>query len=176
MELSSFTVMTKDFAHLAVTEFKHILFAKFDDKVYIKVSDYVSISVILPFKELMNHSQLKAIYEMSLCAVGKPNIDPAYYGCEDQNYIPKKYEKNNYMYIDTTYIVKDALSGVYEAKKGNTYHSINLKQLMKMKVSTDTKKEEFYNNYKSRYAFYEENFEDSARVFKTLVSDSQVAV
>ena len=172
MELSGFTVMTKDFQHSRISDFKHLLFAKFDNKVYVEVHDYVSISVILPFEELMNHEQMRACYEMSLCAVGKPNIDPAYYGCEDPNYVPKKYEKNNYVYVDTSYIVKDALLGVYEAKKGNTYHSINRKHLMKMKISTDVKKNEFYSNYKSRYAFDEESFEDNASTYKALVCDS----
>ena len=172
MELSGFTVMTKDFQHSRVSDFKHLLFAKFDNKVYVEVHDYASISVILPFEELMNHEQLRVCYEMSLYAVGKPNIDPAYYGSDDPNYVPEMYEKNYNVYVDTSYIVKDSLSGVYEAKKGNTSHTINIKKLMKMKVSTDAMKEEFFNKYNRRYAFDVESFEDNASIYKALVCDS----
>jgi hypothetical protein len=117
----------------------------------------------------MKHEQLKIYYELSLVAIGKPNIDPNYYGSKNPDYIPKKYENDYDIYIDTIYIVKDVLTHKQEAKKGNCYQAINLKKLKNMKVSTDAKIEEFFTNYNIKYAFEEENFEERARVYTALV-------
>jgi hypothetical protein len=46
----------------------------------------------------MKHKQLKIYYELSFTAIGKPNIDPNYYGSKNPDYIPKKYEKDYDIY------------------------------------------------------------------------------
>ncbi len=170
MELTDFTIMSKNFKNDRVTYFKSVIFIKFDNKVYIEVSNTGSLFVILPFDELMKHEQLKIYYKLSLVAIGMPNKDPHYFGSENPDYVAKQYEKNYDIYIDTIYIVEDALTHNTEAKKGNCYKSINLEKLKKMKVSTDAKIEEFFNRYNSKYAFEEENFEDRATSYNTLVN------
>ena len=171
MELSGFTIMSKDFKNGRATYFKNLIFIKFDNKVYIEVSNSVSLFVILSFDELMKHEQLKIYYKLSLVAIGKPNIDPHYYGSKNPDYVPKKYKLDDYdIYIDTIYIVKDALTGVQEAKKGNCYQAINLKKLKNLEVSTKTKIEEFFTNYNNKYAFEEENFEERATTYTALVN------
>jgi hypothetical protein len=175
MELSGFTIMSKDFKNYKVSNgmtiyFKHMLFAKFDNKVYVEVSNAVAMSVIISFDELMKHEQLKTYYELSLASLGKPNVDPAYYASSDPNYVPKKYEKNYDMYVDTIYIVKNVLENTQEAIKGNTYHTINIDKLKKMNVSTDAKKDEFFKDYQSKYSFEEDGFEETKALYKTLVS------
>jgi hypothetical protein len=114
---------------------------------------------------------LKIYYKLSLVAIRKPNIDPHYYGSKNPDYVPKKYKLDDYdMYIDTIYIVKDALTGTQEAKKGNCYQAINLKKLKNLEVSTKTKIEEFFTNYNNKYAFEEENFEERATTYTALVN------
>jgi len=175
MELSGFTIMSKDFKNYNAKNgmtlyFKHMLFAKFDNKVYVEVSNAIAMSVIIPFDELMKHELLKTYYELSIVALGKPNIDPVYYGSSDPNYVPKKYEKNYDMYVDTIYIVEDVLQRKYEAKKGNTCHAINIDKLKKMKVSTDNAKEEFFKDYQNKYGFEEDGFKERSASYKALVS------
>ena len=170
MEFSGLTIMTKNFTYDRTTYYKNITFIKFDDKVYIEVFNCVGFSVILSFDELMKNEYLKTYYELSLKAIGKPNIDKAYYGSDDPNYVPKKYEKTTYMYVDTIYIVEDALTHVQEAKKGNNYKSYNLKKLKGMKVSTHDKIEEFFKKYNDLYGFEQENFEERKVVYTTLVN------
>jgi hypothetical protein len=170
MELSAFTIMSKDFKNGRVTNFKNLIFIKFDNKVYIEVSNTVSLFVILSFEELMKHKQLKIYYELSLTAIGKPNIDPNYYGSKNPDYVPKKYEKDYDIYIDTIYIIENVLTRKHEAKKGNCYQAINLKKLKNMKVSTNAKIKEFFTNYNNKYAIEEENFEEKATVYRTLVN------
>jgi hypothetical protein len=170
MELSSFTIMSKDFKNGHVTYFKNMIFIKFNNKVYIEVSNALPLFVILPFDELMKHEQLKTYYELSLLAIGKSNIDPNYYGSVNPNYVPKNYKKNYDIYIDTIYIVEDTLTHKQEAMKGNCYHVINLQKLKNMKVSTDAKIEVFFTNYNIKYAFEEENFEERANNYTVIVN------
>lgn len=170
MELSGFTTMTKNFKNGKPTYFKSLIFIKFDNKVYIEVSCAEPLFVILSFDELMKHEQLKIYYKLSLVAIGKPNNDPRYFGSANPDYIPKKYEKSYDIYIDTIYIVEDALTHNKEAKKGNCFQSINLDKLKKMNVSTKAKIEEFFNRYNSKYALEEENFEDKATAYNTIVN------
>ena len=118
----------------------------------------------------MKHEQLKIYYKLSLVAIGKPNKDPHYYGSTNTDYVPKKYEINYDMYIDTIYIVEDALTHKQIAKKGNCFQSINLEKLKKMNVSTDAKIEEFFKNYNNKYGFEEENFEERATAYNTCVN------
>jgi hypothetical protein len=170
MELSGFTIMSKNFKNGKATYFKSLIFIKFDNKIYIEVSNAPPLFVILSFDELMKHEQLKVYYKLSLVAIGKPNIDPCYYGSKNPDYIPKKYEKDHDIYIDTIYIVKDNLTGTEEAKKGNCYQAINLKKLKNMKVSTKEKIDEFFINYNKKYEFEKENFEKKATVYTALVN------
>jgi hypothetical protein len=171
MELSGFTIMSKDFKNGKVSYFKNLIFIKFDNKIYIEVSNSVPLFVILSFDELMKHEQLKIYYKLSLVAIGKPNIDPHYYGSKNPDYVPKKYKLDDYdMYIDTIYIIKDALTGAQEAKKGNCYQALNLKKLKYMKVSAKEKIDEFFTNYNKKYEFEKENFEERVTAYTALVN------
>lgn len=170
MELSGFTIMSKDSKNGKVIYFKNLIFIKFDNKIYIEVSNAIPLFIIISFEELMKHEQLKIYYKLSLVAIGKPNIDPRYYGSKNPDYVPKKYEIDYDIYIDCIYIVEDTLTGVLEAKKGNCYQAINLKKLKNMKVSTKSKIEEFFTNYNNKYAFEEENFEERATAYTTLIN------
>lgn len=170
MQLSAFTIMSKELKSNRPTYFKCLIFIKFDNKVYIEVSNAVPLVVILSFDELMKHEQLKIYYKLSLVAIGKPNKDPHYFGSKNPDYVPKKYEINYDIYIDTIYIIEDGLTRNLEAKKGNCYQSINLQKLNKMNVSTYAEKEEFFKKYNSKYAFEEENFEDRATAYNTYVN------
>jgi hypothetical protein len=74
------------------------------------------------------------------------------------------------MYVDVIYIVKNALTRIREAKKGNSYQLFNLKKLNKMNVSSADKIADFHYNYKVKYGFEEETFEDRITTFNTLVN------
>jgi hypothetical protein len=130
MELSGFIEMSKNFKNGMTSQYKEMIFVKFDNKVYIMITSVGD--VIMPFDELMKNMYLKTYYELSLMAIGKPNIDKDYYGTENPDYIPKKYQICHYMYVDVIYIVKNALTCIREAKKGNSYQLFNLKKLNKM--------------------------------------------
>jgi hypothetical protein len=171
MEVSGFLVLCKDFENKRSTYYKNMVFAKFDDKVYIQVFNCVSWSVIIKYDDLMKNEYLKTYYELSLAAIGKPNIDEEYYCKVNPNYVPKKYEKNNEMFVDTIYIVEDASTNVKVAKKGNTHQSLNLKILRKMKVSSDSEIEEFFEKYNKKYGFEEENFEETKAIYTALVNN-----
>uniref|UniRef100_A0A6C0I9H2 Uncharacterized protein n=1 Tax=viral metagenome TaxID=1070528 RepID=A0A6C0I9H2_9ZZZZ len=168
MELSGFIEMSKNFKSGMTSDYKEMIFVKFDNKVYIMITSVGD--VIMPFEELMKHKYLKTYYELSLMAIGKPNIDKDYYGTENPDYIPKKYEICHYMYVDVIYIVKNSLTSIREAKKGNSYQLFNLKKLNKMNVSSAEKIAAFKRNYKVKYGFEYENFEDRATTFNTLVN------
>jgi hypothetical protein len=170
MELSGFTIMSKNFKNGKVTYFKNLIFIKYNNKIYIEVTNYPPLFVILSFDELMKHEQLKVYYKLSIIAIGKPNIDPCYYGSKNPEYVPKKYEKDYDIYIDTIYIIKDDLTGTQEAKKGNCYQALNLKKLKYMKVSTKEKIDEFYTNYNKKYEFEKENFEERVTAYTALVN------
>jgi hypothetical protein len=168
MELSGFIEMSKNFKSGLTSDYKEMIFVKFDNKVYIMITSVGD--VIMPFEELMKNKYLKTYYELSLMAIGKPNIDKDYYGTENPDYIPKKYEICHYMYVDVIYIVKNSLTSIREAKKGNSYQLFNLKKLNKMNVSAADKIAAFKRNYKVKYGFEDENFEDRATTFNTLVN------
>jgi hypothetical protein len=170
MEVSGFLILSQDFVNNRSKYYKNLVFAKFDNKVYIQVFNCVSWSVIINYEDLMKNEYLKTYYELSRAAIGKPNIDKEYYCGVDPNYVPTKYEKNDGMFVDTIYIVEDALTHVQEAKKGNTHQSLDLKWLRKMKVSTDAKIKEFFENYNKKYGFEEENFEETKAIYTALVS------
>lgn len=171
MEVSGFLVMSKNFTYNRTSFYKNLVFVKFDDKVYVEVFNCVCSSVILSYSDLMKNEYLKTYYELSRAAIGKPNIDNDYYGTNDPNYVPTKYERNSEMYVDTIYIVEDELTHTKVAKKGNTHQSINLKRLKKMSVSTDAKIEEFFSKYNKVYGFEEENFAERKAAYTALVNN-----
>jgi hypothetical protein len=171
MEMSGLIVMTKDFTNKRTTYYKSMLFIRFEDKVFIEVFNYNWFSVVLSYSDLMKNECLKTYYELSRAAIGKPNLDKDYYGCDDPNYVPKKYEKNNSVYVDTIYIVEDDLTHIQVAKKGNTHQTISPKWLKIMKISTDAMIEEFFLKYNKLYGFEEENFADRKANYTALVND-----
>lgn len=169
--MSGLVVVSKDFALKRTSYYKSMLFIRFEDKVYIEVFNYNWFSVILSYSNLMKNNYLKTYYELSRVAIGKPNLDKDYYGSDDPNYVPKKYEKNNSIYVDTIYIVEDVLTHIQVAKKGNTHQTISTKWLKNMKVSTDAKIEEFFLKYNQIYGFEEENFEEIKATYTALVNE-----
>jgi hypothetical protein len=168
MELSGFIEMSKNFKNGMTSQYKEMIFVKFDNKVYIMITSVGD--VIMPFEELVKNKYLKTYYELSLTAIGKPNIDKDYYGTENPDYIPKKYQICHYMYVDVIYIVKNTLTCIREAKKGNSYQLFNLKKLNNMNVSSAEKIADFNRNYATKYGFEEETFEDRITTFNTLVN------
>lgn len=163
MEFSGFTDMSYDFKYKRTTYFKGMIFIKFGNKVYVEFSgvNSISISAIMPYDEFIKNNNFKMYYELSQAAIGKPNLDKNYYGSDDPNYIPKKYENPYYgMYIDTVYIVEDDLTKIKEVKKGNSYKFINLKKLKNKRVSTKLELEKFNETYNRLYGFEDETFEE----------------
>ena len=171
MQVSGFLVMSKNFTYGRTSYYKNLVFAKYEDKVYVEVFNFVGSSVVLSYDDLMKHECLKTYYELSLAAIGKPNLDNDYYGTNDPNYVPTKYEKNNEMYVDTIYIVEDDLTHIKVVKKGNTHQSINLKMLKKMRLSTEKEVEEFFGKYNKLYEFEEENFAERKATYTALVNN-----
>jgi hypothetical protein len=98
MEVSGILILCQDFVNNRSKYYKNLVFAKFDNKVYIQISECVSWSVIIKYDDLMKNECLKTYYELSLAAIGKPNIDEEYYCKVNPNYVPTKYEKNNEMF------------------------------------------------------------------------------
>ena len=95
MELSGFTDMSYDFKYKRTTYFKNMIFIKFDNKVYMEFSgvNSIGVSAIMSYEEFMKNKNFKMYYELSLTAIGKPNLDENYYGSDDPDYIPKRNEK-----------------------------------------------------------------------------------
>jgi len=96
-----------------------LLFVKLDDdKVIVNASrpgNGMGIDVVMSYDQLMKHKYLKAYYELSLKAIGKPNLDPEYgvLGAKEVDA------------IDAIYIVEDVLTKEKVAKKGESYHTIS---------------------------------------------------
>ena len=171
MEFSGFTIITEKHKLSNNSEYNNLLFIKYNEKIYIEIFDYISLPVIITFDELMKNDYLKLYYELSLTAIGKPNIDRDYYESDCSNCVPTINEKNNSIYVDTIYIVKDDLNHAQEAKKGNCYHTLNIEMLKEMKVSTDAKIDEFFENYNKKFGYEEENFEERKATYTALVND-----
>jgi hypothetical protein len=174
MEFSGFTIMSNDYMLGKSSDYKNLLFIKFDNKIYIEVFDYVSWSIILSFDEFMKNTYLKTYYELSLKAIGKPNIDKNYYESDDPDYIPN-YDSNDEdenisMYVDTIYIAEDILTNIKEAKKGNCYYSLNIKRLKNANLSTNTEIDAFFTKYNSLYSYEEENFEENKTIYTSLIN------
>jgi hypothetical protein len=95
-----------------------ILFVKLDDdKVFVKASSPgkgMWIDIVMSYDELMKHKYLKAYYELSLKAIGKPSLDSEY------GVLGPKYDSDA---IDAMYIVEDILTKEKVAIKGESYHA-----------------------------------------------------
>jgi hypothetical protein len=96
-----------------------LLFIKLDDdKVIVNASrpgKGMGIDVVMSYDQLMKHKYLKAYYELSLKAIGKPNLDPEYgvLGAKEADA------------IDAIYIVEDVLTKEKVAIKGESYHTVS---------------------------------------------------
>lgn len=117
MQSSVFTYVTKDYKRNGSTSVKVLLFIKLDDdKVFVKASSPgkgMGIDVVMSYDELMEHKYLKAYYELSLKAIGKPSLNSEY-GVLG----PKGSDA-----IDAMYIVEDILTKEKVAIKGESYHT-----------------------------------------------------
>jgi len=117
MQSSVFTYVTKDYRRNGSTSVKVILFEKIDDdKVFVKASSPgkgMGIDIVMSYDELMKHKYLKAYYELSLKAIGKPCLDSQYgvLGLKNSDA------------IDAMYIVEDILTKEKVAIKGESYHT-----------------------------------------------------
>jgi len=166
MELSAFTLIGKNFTTGQMTYFSETIFITFENKICIQDSESAHDAILMPFNELMKNKYAKKCYELSRVAIGKPNIDPDYYESDDDDYLPNP---NNpvgykYQYIDTLYIIEDALTNVKVAKKGNTYQTINIELLESMKVSAEDEIKDFY----SRHNMDVEQFDDYTALVNNL--------
>ena len=173
MELSGFTDMSYDFKYKRTTYFKNMIFIKFDNKVYMEFTgvNSIGVSAIMSYDEFMKNKKFKLYYELSLTAIGKPNLDENYYGSDDPDYIPKRNEKPYHgVYIDCIYIVEDELTKIKEVKKGNSYQFINLKKLKKKGVSSKKELEKFNETYNHLYGFEDETYEEREFIYTHIVS------
>ena len=69
--------MSYDFKYKRTTYFKNMIFIKFDNKVYMEFSgvNSIGVSAIMSYEEFMKNKKFKLYYELSLTAIGKPNLD-----------------------------------------------------------------------------------------------------
>ena len=179
MQSSVFTYVTKDYKRNGSTSVKVILFIKLDnDKVFVKASSPgkgMGIDVVMSYDELMKHKYLKAYYELSLKAIGKPSLDPQY-GVLG----PKGSDA-----IDAMYIVEDILTKEKVAIKGESYHTNYTKyspdyyedlsdedlsdEEEETDVATDAELVAFNTAYDAK--FDESNFEERIAIYTTLVNN-----
>jgi len=155
-----------------------LLFVKLDDdKVIVNASrpgKGMGIDVMMSYDQLMKHKYLKAYYELSLKAIGKPNLDPEYgvLGAKEADA------------IDAIYIVEDVLTKERVAKKGESYHTVSNYSNAKEEdeddeedndcedeydatVATDVELAEFNAAYDAK--FDETNFDERIATYKALV-------
>jgi hypothetical protein len=176
---SVFTYITKDYKRNGSTTDKLLLFVKLDDnKVFVKASSPgkgMWIDVVMSYDQLMTHKYLKAYYELSLKAIGKPSMDSEYgvLGAKEADA------------IDAMYIVEDILTKEKVAIKGESYHSppytcysheyyedlsdeedvaVATKEAA---VATDAELAEFNATYDVK--FDESNFDERIAIYKALV-------
>jgi hypothetical protein len=184
MQSSVFTYVTKDYKRNGSTSVKVILFIKLDnDKVFVKASSPgkgMGIDVVMSYDELMKHKYLKAYYELSLKAIGKPSLDPQY-GVLG----PKGSDA-----IDAMYIVEDILTKEKVAIKGESYHTnyspdyyedlsdedlsdeeeeTDVETDVATDVATDAELAAFNAAYDVK--FDESNFEERIAIYTTLVNN-----
>ena len=172
VQLSVFTYISKDLNFRTTAYYNEIIFVKLGNKVYIEISEgdeqnapvNEMLDILMPFDELMKNKYLKKYYELSLMAIGKPNIDTNYY-IEDVNI-----KKDHYL-IDTLYIVEDPLTKIKFAKKGNSYRHFNLAKLKKMTVADAYSIEEFNAEYNIRYGVDDKTLEDVVAKYTALANE-----
>ena len=167
MQTSVFTYLAKNYNRNTSTSVKVLLFVKLDDDtVFVKASTPgrgMGIDVMMSYDQLMMHKYLKAYYELSLTAIGKPNLDPEY-GLQEED--AKYYEDAKEFYIDAMYIIEDILTKEKVAKKGDSYHMEYLRD--DATVATDAELAEFNAAYDAK--FDETYFDDRIATYKALVS------
>lgn len=183
MQSSVFTYVTKDYKRNGSTSVKVLLFIKLDDdKVFVKASSPgkgMGIDVVMSYDELMEHKYLKAYYELSLKAIGKPSLNSEY-GVLG----PKGSDA-----IDAMYIVEDILTKEKVAIKGESYHTNytkyspdyyedlsdeeesdeDLSDEEETDVATDAELAAFNAAYDVK--FDESNFEERIAIYKALVNN-----
>ena len=157
MEFSAVQYIAKKNIGDWLSYYKQLVFVKIDDeggegsKVYIEMSSngkggHKGLSIMMPFDDLVKNTSVNAYYEMSRVAIGKPNLDPKYYGSED----PEKCQADSdYLFIDTMYIIEGI--NYMEAKKGNTYNSFNRKALKELNVASAAEIAKFNANYDAKF-------------------------
>ena len=183
MQSSVFTYVTKDYKRNGSTSVKVLLFIKLDDdKVFVKASSPgkgMGIDVVMSYDELMEHKYLKAYYELSLKAIGKPSLNSEY-GVLG----PKGSDA-----IDAMYIVEDILTKEKVAIKGESYHTNYTKYSPdyyedlsdedlsdeeesdeeETDIATDAELAAFNAAYDVK--FDESNFEERIAIYKALVNN-----
>jgi hypothetical protein len=184
MQSSVFTYVTKDYRRNGSTSVKVILFVKIDDnKVFVKASSPgkgMWIDIVMSYDELMKHKYLKAYYELSLKAIGKPSMNSEY------GVLGPKYDSDA---IDTMYIVEDILTKEKVAIKGESYHSMPYtrysheyyedlsdedlsdeeeKDVADTEVATDAELAEFNATYDAK--FDETDFDERIAIYTDLVN------
>jgi len=184
---SVFTYITKDYKRNGSTTVKLLLFVKLDDnKVFVKASSPgkgMWIDVVMSYDQLMTHKYLKAYYELSLKAIGKPSLDSEYgvLGAKEADA------------IDAMYIVEDILTKEKVAIKGESYHSapytcysreyyedlsdddlsdeedgaVATTDMAEASVATDAELADFNATYDVK--FDESNFDERIAIYKALV-------
>jgi hypothetical protein len=167
MQTSVFTYLAKNYNRNTSTSVKVLLFVKLDDDtVFVKASTPgrgMGIDVMMSYDQLMMHKYLKAYYELSLTAIGKPNLDPEY-GLQEED--AKCYDDAKEFFIDAMYIIEDILTKEKVAKKGDSYHMEYLRD--DATVATDAELAEFNAAYDAK--FDETYFDDRIATYKALVS------
>ena len=163
MEFSAVQYIAKKNMNDTLSYYKQLVFVKIDgsdedgdsgSKVYIEMSSngkggHKGLSIMMPFDDLVKNTSVKAYYEMSRVAIGKPNLDPKYYGSDGSEDPEKCQAVSDYLFIDTIYIIEGL--NYMEAKKGNTYNSFNRKALKKLKVADAAEIAEFNANYDAKF-------------------------
>jgi len=172
--ISIFAYISKDLNFRRTAFYNEMIFVNLgNNKVYIEIIERDEqdapindmLDIIMPLDELMKHKYLKKYYELSLMAIGKPNIDTNYYRKEEGNL------KKNYHLIDTLYIVEDPLTKIKFAKKGNNVRHFNLPQLKKMKAADVYSTEDFNEEYNFRYGVDDKTFEDVIAKYTALANE-----
>jgi len=163
---SVFTYVTKDYKRNGSTSVKEILFVKLDDdKVFVNASSPgkgMWIDIVMSNDELMKHKYLKAYYELSLKAIGKPSLDSEY------GVLGPKYDFDA---IDAMYIVEDILTKEKVAIKGESYHTVSnyLDDEDDIMVATDAELAAFNASYDAK--FDESNFDERIAIYTALVNN-----
>jgi tRNA splicing endonuclease len=181
MQSSVFTYLAKNYYLNTSTSVKVLLFVKLDDDNVIVMASRpgkgMGIDVVMSYDQLMKHKYLKAYYELSLKAIGKPNLDPEY-GVLDAKEADA---------IDAIYIVEDILTKEKVAIKGESYHTVSNYSNAKddaqeeddcdddcededdvgTTVATDVELAEFNAAYDAK--FDETNFDERIAAYKALV-------